>query len=83
VRYLELVLDFRHSELALHVIVSKLNFQFAALRLHCALRYPPLRARITHYMAFLWEYYGNLFPPMFDTYVVGEVGRETLCAGMD
>jgi hypothetical protein len=41
---LELVLEFRPSE--------------PAQGLRYALRYPPLRAGVTRYVAFLWEYYG-------------------------
>jgi hypothetical protein len=36
-----------------------LGVSFAAQGLHCALRYPPLRAGLMRYVAFLWEYYGN------------------------
>jgi hypothetical protein len=59
VTLLELVLEFRRSELALCVTVSNLIFSFAASRRHYTLRYPPLRACITRYVAFLWAYYSS------------------------
>jgi hypothetical protein len=35
-----------------------LGFSFAASRLRYTLRYPPLRARVARYVAFLCEFYG-------------------------
>jgi hypothetical protein len=44
-----------------------LGFRFAAQGLHYTLRYP-LRAGVTHYVAFLWEYYGIILEVEVTTY---------------